>query len=560
VRFITIFSIFLTFFTLTANNSLADALVDDCEGKGQNLFGYYWFFFDDASDGGNSTLPGVTKNGKEYVVAMSEGGHTGNCLALPYKLGPKATTGKINYVGVGTMLCAEKESLDISAATGFSFWIKSKKETMVDFMVLTKDITDYAYYHKVVTAPAEWTKIDVAISELKQPGWQKKDTPFNKKCAIKFQWQMHTDNVGKDSTGTCWLDDISIVGYTFVSSDECPTCVGDPGKGTGALLSDLNTSPATRNARGYFWFCYNDAKNRATPVASASEFSQILSGATIDPENLEAAPELQIDDAAQKGYNSTPGAYLQFTLGPTFKNSSDSSSLVKPFIGMGTLLSNGGGTINVYDAKSDGATGIYFDYKLASTSPATQLKLEVYANAVASSKGVVHYIKLPNTGTPGQAVWKGATIPFSKLKLPNWAGVDQTEVLDATIMKKLQWAVQDAPATQGELAIDNVYFLGATKISGQIGVKYRRNDPTVQNGIFTSAAPSGLKVFLPEGTVSASISLADAKGAIVAKNISQESKTAILTTQKISSGIYLLIVKAATNKGVCNKTMPVIIY
>jgi hypothetical protein len=559
VRFTRIFSLFSTLLVILFFNSLADALLDDCEGK-QNLFGYYWFFFDDSPDGGNSTLPGVEKKGKDYVVTISSGGHVGNCIVLPYKLGPKATTGKINYVGCGTMLCAEKESLNISGATGFSFWIKAKKETIVDFMVLTKDITDYAYYHKAVTAPAEWTKVDVTIAELKQPGWQKKDTPFNPKCAIKLQWQLHTNNVGTDSTGIIYLDDISVVGYSFIAADECPTCVGDPGKGSGGLLSDMNTEPARRNARGYFWYCYNDVQNRDKPVTSASDFSQILSGATIDPEDLEATPVIDIDSSAQKGYNNSAGAYLKFTLGPSFHQSGDSISFIKPFVGIGTLLSNNGGKTDVYDAKSDGATGIYFDYKLSSSSAATQLKLEVYANEVANNKGVVHYIKLPNTGSGDQAAWKGATIPFAKLKLPAWSGVDQTEALDATIMKKLQWAVQDAQGTQGELAIDNVYFLGATKITTNLGVKFHPSLAKEPIGIFSSIVKSGLKVYLPDGTISASILLSNAKGAIIAKSISLTNKTAPLPIRNISCGVYLLNVKALTKTGMSDKTIPVAIF
>jgi hypothetical protein len=461
MRWCVFFSCFSAMIFMAASSLFADALVDDCEAKGQNQFGYYWFFFDDNTDGGNSTIPGVPKDGTKYTITMSPGGHAGKCLALPYKLGPKATTKeKINYIGCGTMLCADKDSLNITGVTAITFWIKSDKETMVDFMVLTKDIKDYAYYHKVVTAPTEWTKDSVAISDLKQPGWQSKDVAFNPKCVTRFQWQLHTDNVGKDSSGTIYLDDIMITGYNFVAADQCPSCVVAPGGGAqlGALLSNMDSTRRSMiNARNYSWFCYNDSKKHMPAVQSQSEFSQIVAGATIDGDDLEKNPTLKIDADVKKGYNNTPGAYLKFTLGPTFKQTSDSTNIVRPFVGLGTLLSDGGTGTDAYNAQADGATGIYFDYMLASSSPNTELKLEVYANDFTMG-GVVHYIKIPSTCAAGEAVWKGANIPFSKLKLPNWDGVNQTVTLDASIMKKLQWAVQGAPAVQCELAIDNVRF------------------------------------------------------------------------------------------------------
>ena len=560
MRWRVFFSCFSAMIFMAASNLLADALVDDCEAKGQNQFGYYWFFFDDNADGGNSTIPGVPKDGTKYTITMSTGGHSGKCLALPYKLGPKATTKeKINYIGCGTMLCPDKDSLNIAGVTAITFWIKSDKETMVDFMVLTKDIKDYAYYHKVVTAPTEWTKDSVAISDLKQPGWQATDVAFNPKCVTRLQWQLHTDNVGKDSSGAIYLDDIIITGFNFIAPDQCPSCVGAPDSGAqlGALLSDA--PPSMRNARNYYWFCYNDSKNHVPPVLSQSEFSQIVAGAAIDGEDMEKNPTLAIDSDVKKGYNNTPGAYIKFRLGPTFRQSSDSTNIVRPFVGLGTLLSEGGTTTDVYDAKADGATGIYFDYMLASSSPNTELKLEVYANDFKMG-GVVHYIKIPATCAAGETVWKGATIPFSKLKLPNWDGVNQTVTLDATIMKKLQWAVQDAPGVKCELAIDNVYFVGATKISVANGVKFQGVARKEGNTISASLIKNFLKISLPLGTSNASIALVDTRGAIASTISQRAGQSVIMNIKGLSRGVYILMVKKKTNSSDFTKAIPITIY
>jgi hypothetical protein len=540
---------------LASGNLFADAVLEDFEAKNQNKFGYYWFYFDDSNDGGNSTLPGLTKDG-DYAVTPTTGGHAGNCLMLPYKLGPKATTNKCNYVGCGTMLCADKDSLNITGATGFSFWAKAKKETYVDFMVLTKSVKDYAYHHKVVTVPTEWTQITVALADLEQPTWGKKVT-FDPKCATKLQWQMHTDNVGKDSSGTVYLDDIVIAGYTFVAANECPTCAGAPGSGTGAILSDMDASPNDRNARRYFWYCYNDAENHATPVASQSDFSRILAGAAIDIEDLTAAPSLTIDPEAKKGYNNTPGAYLNFTLGPSFKQAGDTTAIIRPDVGLGTLLSKNGTATDVYDAKADGATGIYFDYMLASSSPTTQLTLEVYANSFTKG-GVVHHVKLPATCGSGEAVWKGATVPFTKLKLPAWQGVDQTVALDATIMKKLQWVVQDAPGVQCELSIDNVYFLGATKIT--VAAKVRGDAAADRSVISARVMKKTLRVSLPSGFKNASLALVDTRGAIRARASRCSGKSALLDIKGLAKGLYVLVVKERAYSGTSSRAIPVTVH
>ncbi len=542
---------------LSAFSAYADAVVEDCEGKNQNKFGYYWFFFDDATDGGNSSLPGVTKTGSNYTVAMSTGGHSGNCLAMPYKLGPKATKGGFNYVGCGTMLCAEGQVLDITGATAFTFWVKAQKATIIDFIVPTKDVTDWGYHHKLVSVTTEWTQASVPLSELAVPSWGAGGT-FNPKTVTKLQWQMHTDNVAKDSSGTVWLDDIGITGYTFIGPDQCPTCMAEPGAGTGALLSNLDVNPFTKNARGYFWFCYNDSKNHTPAVSSPSDFSQILAGATIDATDFIKDPLIQIDTAAKNGYGGTNGVYLKFTLGPTFKQGSDSTNIIKPFVGLGTLLSSNGTATDAYNASLDGATGIYFDYMLSSSGTATELKLEVYANDFTKG-GVVHYIRLPATCAAGQNVWKGATIPFTRLKLPAWDGVNQTEALDATKMKKLQWAVQDAPGTQCELAIDNVYLLGATKITSLNAVKFRASSLPAARGISISVVKNFLKVRLPAAGIS-SVNLVSTRGAIAAKGSRPSGETAFLNINGLAGGVYILEIKKAAGSGTTVCALPITLH
>jgi hypothetical protein len=286
-----------------------------------------------------------------------------------------------------------------------------------------------------------------------------------------------------------------------------------------------------------------------------------VAGATLDETDLLKDPSITIDTLAKKGYNGTPGAYLNFTLGPNFKQAGDTGATIKPFVGVGTLLSQNGTSTDAYNAQADGATGVYFDYMLSSNNSSTELRLEVYANSF-SMGGVVHYIKLPATGATGEAIWKGAAVPFVKLKLPAWEGVNQPEALDAKIMKKLQWAVQDAPGTQCELAIDNVYFTGATKISVADAVKFENIPIRDGKRISASIQKKSLKVSLPASIDNASVNLVDTKGAVttVGSRYTGQSSFINIDTRRLAQGVYVLVIKEKMNGGVFTWTIPVTIY
>jgi hypothetical protein len=557
---------------MATNLYAVDALVDDCEGgTNQNKFGYYWYMYDDSKDLGNSKLSNgtltVAKSGTDYVVTPTAGAGNGGTagIVLPFTLGPTPDKDKINYVGVGTMLCdsASTSSIDLTGATSVTFYIKADAATVVDFAVLTKEVTDFAYYHQTVPVTTAWQKVTVALGTglggLAQPVWSKLPVPFNLKSVTKLQWQMHTDNV-TNPTGVIYLDDIYITNYTYVPFDMAPaTMIGAPGlTPTGALLSNMDTKPYNQNARGFYWYCYNDGANRTPAVTSSSQYSAITAGATPDLTDPLAPPIITIGPG---GYNSTNGADIQFSLGPTFNKTAGDGVSIKPFVGVGTALWNEKTSSAVYNASADGATGIYFDYMLSTSASATSpsvLRLEVTANAFTKD-GVVHYINLPATGA---GVWKSANIPFNKLVLPKWDGVPQGQLLDATILKKLQWAVQDNAGVTGELSIDNVYLIGATKITPATAgsIKLQNNSFKAMSGISTSFSNNNLKVSFAKEMSNASITLVNTQGSVV-KNLSGVSQAAQMNLSGLANGVYMLSVKATLKSGAAfNQSVPVTIY
>jgi hypothetical protein len=472
---------------------------------------------------------------------------------------------------MGAMLCATGSTINLTGATSVSFWIKTSNAIQVDFMVLTKEVetvADFGYFHALVPTTAvanTWTQVTVnlaaGIGGISRPAWAEQKNPgiaFNIKSVEKLQWQVHSDQVLTTGPGSITLDDIWIKGnYTFTPPDLCPSCVGAAGQTPGALLASFDKpamSAINANARGYYWFCYNDGANRSPLVTSPSQFSSITGGVdpTIDP----LSPPLLV--VGPNGYNSTNGADIKFTLGPIFKKNSTDVTTIQPFVGLGTNLWNDKTSSDVYNAQADGATGVYFDYMTGATTDTTlNVRLEVYANTFAK-EGVVHYINLPST----KGAWKGAMVPFDTLKLPAWDGVNTAEKLDRTILKKLQWAVQGGTGKSGEVAIDNVYMIGATKITTGFGgaIKYQFNSNKSFDGFAPSLINNTLKVAFTKGLSNASISLVNTKGAIVAKTMAASS-IAQVNVAGLAKGLYMLVVKANTTAGIeFSRTVPITVY
>ena len=194
---------------------------------------------------------------------------------------------------------------------------------------------------------------------------------------------------------------------------------------------------------------------------------------------------------------------------------------------------------------------------LSGGTATTYVRLEVY-DATLTASGVVHYIDLPTTN----GAWKGANVPFTSLVLPHWSGVITTTPLDKTKLEKIQWAVQDEANTTGELAIDNVYLLGATTITKptNIGVINQGNFAKTMNGISTFMTNNNLKVTLPQEMSNASVTLVNTKGSVITKNLSVANHTAMVNVAGVAKGVYMLTVKASTKSGAFNKTMPVTVY
>jgi hypothetical protein len=495
----------------------AGSPLDDYEaGSNQNKFMGYSFFYDDSKDGGNSkvlsALPGTAGQLLfDATVSLGEGANGSKRSAkIDFKYGdkkpscgPGCTYGQM--VGFGTGFVAEGKVLDITGATSITFWAKASTAMSVRVEVATESVKDFAFHRSEPKITTSWTQYTVPLAEgpgFAQPAWSQTPVPFDPKKVQKIQFQVSVeDNLGL-TQGTLFLDDIVVNGYKWIPPSACIKCVGAPGIGAGVLLADLDAAPKNQNKAGGYWYVYNDAEGRV--VSGPTEYSEIIAGAlpnATDP----SKPTIAI--AGAKGYLATEGAFIDFSLGPTYVAG---GATIMPFVGLGTKLSDNLGTAF---SNWTGSTGISFDYWTKAATDVEFLRLEAKANMDYGNAGIVHQTLLPATG----GEWKSATVAWTDLKLPDWEEVklipDQT--LKINMLDKIQWAFQGAPGNKGAFAIDNVKVMGLTAIPliGGTGAVLPGTG-TYVHGLRCELTRSGLDVrfAIPAGQGKARVELIDMRG------------------------------------------------
>lgn len=518
----------------------ASSVLDDCEGgTNQNKFLAYWYLYDDAKDGGNSTITNATKNADDtYDFLPTEGegnpnGTPGYAAKIDYQMGdtePSCGEGCTygNMVGIGTQFTTEGNVLDLTGATKITYWAKASAPMTVRVEVATSVVTNFAYHRTEHDVTTSWAQYEVVLTEglgIAQPSWNTEPVEFDPSTAEKLQWQVSMDDANPES-GSLWLDDIVVEGYTWTPPSACASCVKPAGSGAslqGMLLSDMDTKPYNQNALGYYWYAYNDAEGRSVSVPG-EEYSEIIQGVNIDADDP-TKPILVIDG---NGYQSDNGAWIDFQLGPVYE---DNGQKIKPFVGLGTRLADNLGT-EFYDAKSDGVTGIYFDYMTG--GDVDFIRLEVNANQDFGNAGIVHHMLLEGTG----GEWKGAEVPFDALKLPDWEEVaampPSLKELKLEELEQIQWAFQGDAAAKGELAVDNVKLIGAS--SGVISsvAAHNAGSMTIQRRGHV------LAVTLPNAMAQA-VSLLGVNGAVVGQaRATSMAGTYELSVGDLAPGTYLL--------------------
>src|SRR5690606_609120 len=115
------------------------------------------------------------------------------------------------FVGVGFEMSPDGEPVDISSATGISFFYKGNfGDADCALKIESKSVTELgADYCYDLPASTEWKEVNITWDKFLQPKWAE-PAELDLKRVPKFQWQIQ----GKTgSTGSLWIDDVHLIGY-----------------------------------------------------------------------------------------------------------------------------------------------------------------------------------------------------------------------------------------------------------------------------------------------------------------------------------------------------------
>ncbi|MBN1128080.1 MAG: hypothetical protein JXA71_03795 [Chitinispirillaceae bacterium] len=546
------------------------SVLSDLEnGTNENAYGQYWYVYDDSKDGGNTTITNMTKKlDGTYDFLPSDGGNTGTggtsgkCAKLAFQLGttkPSNANGDSwgNMVGMGTMLAAENEYMNLTGAQVIKFWAKVERPAgtpaSVDLRVevCTKQFDpgntpgDYGYYHIIKSIDGTWNQYQIPLSStdagfgrLVQWDWSVSGSgavPFDITQIGKVQWCISEDgNVSAwaDAAGVLYIDDVTIEPFTPHFFDEIETNkLGAPGA-TGLVANNMlcTFDVNVKNSAGFYGYCYTDID--ANPVPTSA--STISDGATLN--DVTQKYTLITSDG---GVGGTKCASITFELGTNFL---DGTNTVQPFVGIGTNLvltdANGGSMGEVCDLSQ--ATAIYFDYKLESDN-VKFLQFEFGTDQSFGNPGAVYYVKCPNTG----GEWKSARVEFTatppELVLPKWDDVTQL-TLDKTKSMKFQWKAQGAARSTGVLAIDNVYTVGKAWDQKVLHTGMRAASVPFQVKQYNNLAQ--VSFALPQNINGARVDLVSVQGKVLAsqsvKRAGMSQYQVAFPTSRLANGSYFV--------------------
>ncbi|MDG5815194.1 CIA30 family protein [Chitinispirillales bacterium ANBcel5] len=545
---------------LAASSSLFaenNAVFDDLEhGSNQNLFGDYWYFYDDQGDNnpGTSEVENATRDGDELLF---EGGYgpgkdSDYAARLEFAMGSAwedpqcagmATCWEISpFVGMGSNLVPDGAVYDLTGATAISFYHRGSSEIPVAFRLELATVLDAAHYqYMFTTATTDWERLTVEITGgeegsgmLAQPEEWGDEADYDLSQASKISWQFQ----GEEPTdGWFAIDSIVIHNHEFIPPDMCTDCVGEPDPPANEPFSDFEES-GTQNATGFYWYEYDDGE--------AGGSSDIFLG--VDPDADEDMPTLILEGNGREGN----GAMIGFELGSAFTSGGET---VQPFVGIGTNLTDEGlENPFIYNADANDATALYFEYRTDGLDKITVEVSDHLAFTGSRGEGVVYYIDLPGTDNE----WRSATIPWSTFVLPTWDSVLDDSPLQTDRLAQIQFKHQGRAGTVGEMALDNVYFVGATGYDPQ---------PLIGNSVLNSRAHSvatGITGAYNRGTVTVNwnpsteiqdgrFTLINTRGAVVSSapvtRTSGNQISSTLNAASIPAGLYFIQVRARDIQG-----------
>jgi hypothetical protein len=384
-----------------------------------------------------------------------------------------------------------------------------------------------------------------AAGDLKQDKYWGIQHNFKKSEITRLSWAIKANDNKTLEQGTgLYIDDISVVGYSFVAPDLCTgNCGKAPSIPTGARLftnfDDIfeGSDNPRENASGQYWYHYDDSE-----AGGGTSIDGDLETGTVNKEGKQG----DVLKVEKNGRGETAGALIEFTFGGQFQDKKTNAN-VTGFAGIGTNLYDPDENSNYYNAITNELESIYFEYRTDGSISHIFVEVED-KESVAAANGEVYYMKVPASG---DGSWKAGIIVLDQLVLPDWA--KRTTALDKTQIAKIQFKAQGPEGAYGLIAIDNVYFLDKSQTGS--GVRFLSARTKSVNGLRASykAGSIGVNWLAPSAVAGGKIQLVNTKGRVVASapiaKAAGNNISANFGAKKIPTGMYFVRVNAKDVNG-----------
>jgi len=183
------------------NSTEVKLLVDDFEdGDNQSPLGEYWYVYNDAGSGAESTIETVTKDSEGHPAPTKSDNGSKFSFNVKYTL-KKGGYKYDAYVGWGV---AMPQGEDYSKYSAVQYRYKGGSHCI---HIEISDITDSDHYSSCPSTSKEWTTVTVKFAEMKQEGWGAAKT-FNAAHINKVSFQAK----GPDTQDSVFVDDIYLIG------------------------------------------------------------------------------------------------------------------------------------------------------------------------------------------------------------------------------------------------------------------------------------------------------------------------------------------------------------
>lgn len=269
----------LSLAALAANAQDITVLADFEEGREFNNIAGFWYYVDDAGNGGNSqitsgdtTFKPTAWNAQSFSAPGQ--GESKHAAKLGFTFGTKelscgATCTYPPEVIFGTDVRKVGDStLDLTGATKFTFWAKADAATYISVVWVTADITDYSYYRKPVKINPEWTEHTIVLSPtttLSGPNWgQSLTTKFNASQTKAINFTVSKGSNVSMTSGAVYLDNLRFHNWKPVTD---PNAVRAPSKS--AISRALRASADGKSLR----FRLPDAYRNVEGTVAAMDLS-----------------------------------------------------------------------------------------------------------------------------------------------------------------------------------------------------------------------------------------------------------------------------------------------